>query len=334
MITVADFGSEGAQLYRLTNKNGMMLTVSNFGARIVDILVPLDGEGLRPVSLSAGSVQEYLEQDFYVGSSVVPVAGRISGAKTSIKGQVYHFTENEPGRTLHSGVDTANRDYWQVQVDDEANRVMFTYLLPNGKNGFPGNVEVEASFQLTEENEVIVSYRAQSDKDTIFNPTSHVYFNLSGDFEQDVSQHHLTIAAEKYIPLADNLPTGEIASVKGTTFDFRNGALLGQGLSGQSEQNRLAGGYDHPWLLSETAKEPVKVVSPDERVRLTMKTNQPAVIVYTYNHGPTGLCRHHGAFSLECQGLPDACNIEGFGSILLEKGDSFLSETRYRFDWK
>ncbi|MBY5035518.1 galactose mutarotase [Streptococcus gallolyticus] len=334
MITVANFGSEKAKLYRLTNEQGMVLTVSNFGARIVDISLPIAGEGMRSVSLSADSDQAYLDKDFYVGSSVVPIAGRISGAETFIKGQVYHFTENEPGRTLHSGTDTANMDYWQTQVDEEENQVVFSYLLSDGKNGFPGNVQVQAIFQLTEENEVFVRYLAQSDKDTIFNPTCHVYFNLSGDFSQDVSQHRFTIDAESYVPLADNLPTGEIANVVGTPFDFRQGSYLAQGLAGQCPQTDAAGGYDHPWLLHEGSAEQVEVLSPDERVRLTLKTNQPAVIIYTYNHGPTDMCRKHGVFSLECQGLPDACNMVGFGSILLEKDQEFLSETRYRFEWK
>ncbi|EJZ03960.1 aldose 1-epimerase, interruption-N [Streptococcus agalactiae STIR-CD-17] len=179
-IIKKNFGEKLVFLYELKNKNGMKVTLTNFGARIVDIFIPID-EHLRNISLSATSVEDYYQKDIYVGATVVPVAGRISGAKTHIKGKCYHFTENEPNRTLHSGVDTSVEQYWSTEIEDKENKIIFSLFLPDGKNGFPGNVTVIATYQLTEENELKVNYQAQSDCDTIFNPTNHVYFNLTGD---------------------------------------------------------------------------------------------------------------------------------------------------------
>lgn len=329
-IEVGPFGTEQAQLYRLSNDAGMVVTLTNFGARIVDILLPVDGQ-LRPVSLAAQSDEDYLEKDAYVGSTVAPVAGRISGAATSIKGQTVHFTENEPGRTLHSGYRASNQQYWQACVDEAANQVTFNLLLPDGYNGFPGPVRVTASYALTDENELKIAYQAQSDKDTIFNPTNHVYFNLSGDFSSSVADHLVRIQAEQFVPLGeDNLPLGEFWPVDGTPFDFREFAPLGQGLTGQHPQNQLVNGFDHPWVLQDV-EVPVEVVSPDEKVRLLVRTNQAAVVIYTYNHGPTAMADRHTVFSLECQAFPNACNIPSFGSIVLEKGQTFDSHISYQF---
>lgn len=329
MINVHPFGTEKATLYCLKNAKGMQVTVTNFGARLVDILLPIDG--IRSVSLSATSDEEYREKDVYVGSTVAPVAGRIAGAATEIKGEIYRFTENEPGKTLHSGINSANEQYWEAKVDEEGNQVDFYLTLPDAYNGFPGPVDIRASYQLTEDNELRISYWAHSEKDTIFNPTNHVYFNLSGDFTQSVAEHQLQIDADQFVPLGkDNLPTGEFQSVSGTPFDFRQFARIAQGFESQHLQNQLVNGYDHPWLVNQS-EVPVQVISPDGKVRLLLRSNQPAVIVYTYNHGPTAMTGRHTVFSLECQSLPNACNLENFGSILLEKDEEFLSEFSYQF---
>lgn len=333
MIEVKTFG-EKAKLYCLENKNGMQVTLTDFGARVVEVLLPVEENGgLRNVSLAAKSDDDYRKTDLYPGSSIVPVAGRISGAQAEIKGTSYQFTENEPGRTLHGGIDTANEQYWDVALDHEKNQVTFGIVLKDGFNGFPGDVRVEAIYGLTDQNELTIDYRAVSSKDTIFNPTNHIYFNLTGDFQQSVAEHEIRIAANRYAPLGeDNLPTGVLEDVTGTPFDFRERARFAQGFDSQHPQNILVKGYDHPWLL-EQVEVPIEVVSPDGKIGLSVKTNQPAVVIYTYNYPVEELATFHGVFSLECQALPNACNQDGFGSILLEQGEEFLSKTTYRFTW-
>lgn len=335
MIEVRPFGSEKATQYRLVNEAGMQVSLTNFGARIVEILLPVEEDGgLRNLTMAASSDEEYLAKDAYPGATIIPVAGRISGAQAVIKGQSYSFTENEPGRTLHGGVNTANEQYWDAEVDEAANSVVFSIELADGFNGFPGNVRVTARYRLTESNALEVSYNAQSDKDTIFNPTNHVYFNLTGDVTQDIADHQVRIAAESYAPLSeDNLPLGRLEPVDGTPFDFRKGGTFAQGFTLEHPQNALVKGYDHPWILDQVA-EPVEVISPDQKVRLTVATNQPAVVIYTYNFPSEEMAAFHGAFSLECQGLPNACNVEGFGSILLEKDQLFEHVTSYQFTWE
>ncbi|MFH0358879.1 aldose epimerase family protein [Streptococcus sp. A27] len=333
MIEVKEFGKQ-AKLYYMKNKNGMQVTLTDFGARVVEVLLPVEENGgLRNVSLAAKSDDDYRKTDLYPGSSIVPVAGRISGAQTEIKGTSYQFTENEPGRTLHGGVDTANEQYWDVLLDHEKNQVTFGIVLKDGFNGFPGDVRVEAIYGLTDQNELTVDYRAVSSKDTIFNPTNHIYFNLTGDFQQSVADHEIRIAANRYAPLGDdNLPIGVLEDVTGTPFDFRDGARFAQGFDSQHPQNILVKGYDHPWLL-EQVEVPVEVSSPDGKISLRVRTNQPSVVIYTYNYPVEALAAYHGAFSLECQALPNACNLDGFGSILLEKDEEFLSQTVYQFSW-
>ncbi|HFR3750942.1 TPA: aldose epimerase family protein [Streptococcus suis] len=333
MIEVKEFGQK-AKLYCLKNKNGMQVTLTDFGARVVEVLLPVEENGgLRNVSLAAGSDDDYRKTDLYPGSSIVPVAGRISGAQAEIKGTSYQFTENEPGRTLHGGIDTANEQYWETSVDQENNQVTFGMVLKDGFNGFPGDVRVKAIYCLTDKNELTVDYQAVSDKDTIFNPTNHVYFNLTGDFTQSVADHKLIIAASRFAPLGeDNLPTGVLQDVTDTPFDFRSGGTLTQGFDSDFAQNVLVKGYDHPWLLDEV-DVPVRVVSPDGKVELSVRTNQPSVVIYTYNYPVEELATFHGAFSLECQALPNTCNQEGFGSILLENGQDYLSQTIYQFRW-
>ncbi|HEM4634828.1 galactose mutarotase [Streptococcus suis] len=333
MIEVKTFG-EKAKLYCLENKNGMQVTLTDFGARVVGVFLPVEeGGGLRNVSLAAKSDEDYRKTDLYPGSTIIPVAGRISGAKAEIKGTSYQFTENEPGRTLHGGVDTANEQYWDVALDHEKNQVTFGMVLKDGFNGFPGDVRVKAIYCLTDKNELTVDYQAVSDKDTIFNPTNHIYFNLTGDFQRSVAEHRIKIAANHYTPLGeDNLPTGVLEDVTGTPFDFRDLAPFAQGFDSQYPQNVLVKGYDHPWLLEEV-DIPVEVLSPDGKIGLSVKTNQPAVVIYTYNFPVEALACYHGVFSLECQALPNTCNVDGFGSILLEQGEEFLSKTTYRFTW-
>lgn len=333
MIEVKEFG-EKARLYCLKNKNGMYVTLTDFGARVVEVLLPVeDNGGLRNVSLAASSARHYRETDLYPGSTIVPVAGRISGARADINGTIYHFTENEPGRTLHGGIDTANQQYWDVELDHDKNQVTFGIVLKDGFNGFPGDVRVKAIYTLTNQNEVKIDYKAVADKDTIFNPTNHIYFNLTGDFQQSVAEHRIKIAANHYAPLGeDNLPMGVLEGVTGTPFDFRDFAPFAQGFDSQYPQNELVKGYDHPWLLEEV-DIPVEVLSPDGKIGLSVRTNQSSVVIYTYNFPVTALAAYHGAFSLECQALPNACNQEGFGSILLKKDEPFLSQTVYRFIW-
>ncbi|HEL1568487.1 TPA: galactose mutarotase [Streptococcus suis] len=333
MIEVKTFG-EKAKLYCLENKNGMQVTLTDFGARVVGVFLPVEeGGSLRNVSLAAKSDEDYRKTDLYPGSTIIPVAGRISGAQAEIKGTSYQFTENEPGRTLHGGVDTANEQYWDVELDHERNQVTFGMVLKDGFNGFPGDVRVKAIYCLTDKNELTVDYQAVSDKDTIFNPTNHIYFNLTGDFQRSVAEHRIKIAANHYAPLGeDNLPTGVLEDVTGTPFDFRDLAPFAQGFDSQYPQNVLVKGYDHPWLLEEV-DIPVEVLSPDGKIGLSVRTNQPSVVIYTYNYPVEELATFHGVFSLECQALPNACNQDGFGSILLEQGEEFLSKTTYRFTW-
>lgn len=332
-ITTTNFGSEKAKLLTLENNNGMQVAVSNFGARIVKIIVPLKGKATN-IAFGYESDESYLANDPYVGAIVGPVAGRISQGETKIQGVTHQFTTNEKGSTLHGGPDSLETFYWDYQVKEEKNSVKFYVTVPDGFNGFPGPIYLQVKYQLTEDNELKIQYRGTTEKATLLNPTNHVYFNLNGDFKQPIDNHQMELLADQFLELQeDNLPTGKILDVAGTSFDFRKGAAFKQGFDNDFPQNKLANGYDHPWLLNKATTPQVKVSNEDGSLQVELTTEEDSVVIYTYNWGadPIDSITTHGAFTLETQGLPDASNHEGFGEIELAADETFESHTTFKF---
>lgn len=325
------FGNEKAKLITLQNKNNVKVTITNFGARIVSYKIPLSN-GYRDITLHYNCDESYLLMDKYVGATIAPVAGRISNGSTLINDKLYYFNQNENTTTLHGGENSSEVQYYKIEVVTNT-QVVLSYLFEDGFNGFPGNIEFYVTYTLTQENELIVNYKAKSQKDTIFNPTNHVYFNLSGNFKEKIDNHFFKIDADFYVPLNDqNLPLGHLEKVDNTPFDFRKGEKIKQGFSTTHPQNQLVNGYDHAFLLNGS----VHVISPDNRVELLMRTDAPSVVIYTYNgkvpkHHKTVT---HGVFTLETQRLPNACNIEQFGTILLKKDTIFETTTTYQVKFK
>lgn len=326
-MTIENFGQ--SKLITLKNKNKVIVTITNFGARIVSYKVPLD-DGYRDITLHYNCDESYLLIDKYVGATIAPVAGRIANGMTQIKDKWYQLNQNDNGNTLHGGESSCEVQYFNVDSVSD-NEVVLSYTFVDGFNGFPGNVDFKVGYRLTNDNELIVHYSARSDKDTIFNPTNHAYFNLSGQFKEAIDNHLFKIDSDFYAPLSDNnLPTGELLAVDNTPFDFRNFKPIKQGFYTDYVQNQLVNGYDHPFLLNENGG--VEVISPDEKVTLVMKTDAQSVVIYTYNGEvlPNNKTVTHGVFTLETQTMPNACNIENFGSILLEKDKVFETETIYQ----
>lgn len=329
MTDVKEFGKAPAKLLTLTNNNGMEVALSNFGARIVKVVVPIAGE-MTNVALGFDSAEEYLAIDTYVGAIVGPVAGRISKGKTTIDETEYHFTQNENDNTNHSGPNSLESFYWADQIEN--NSVTFTTEVKDEHNGFPGPIAIEVKYTLTEENEIILNYQAKSSKDTLFNPTNHVYFNLDGEFMKPINEQKIKIASEKFVELSEEtLPTGKILAVANTPFDFREKAAFKQGFINGDKQTTVANGFDHPWLL-EKAIPQVEAWNTAETLKLEMTTDRSSVVIFTYNgEAIDGKVTTHGAFTLEAQELPDANNVPGFGNIQLLAGETYTSKTTYKF---
>ena len=342
-ILTQPFGAQ-ATSYTLINDHGVALSVTDFGARIVSLRVPL-ATGERELVLGFDSAEEYQQKDTFIGATIGRVAGRIAGAHWAHDGVDYQFEANENDNTLHSCVIGFDQRYWQAapQVTATEARVVFTYVSEDGENGFPGQVTVNVTYALANDNVWRLTYEAVTDTPTLFNPTNHVYFNLTGDPSQSVAAHQLKIAADTFAPIGDkNLTTGEIRSVAGTSFDFRAAKPVGTTIESTDDQHQRVGhGLDHPFLLQDTQGAPqAELLSPDGLVRVAMTTTAPAVVVFTGNFGTDftlpmrqSQLKNHGGITLETQAVPGAERFASYGDIVLTPASPYQQVTEFELDF-
>ena len=338
-ISQQSFG-EKASLFVLENDNGYKLEITDFGARVVNFLVPTKS-GEKNIVLGFDSAEEYLEKDPYIGATIGRVAGRIAKGKFEIDGTPYQvITQPEHGNTLHGGPNSFEEVYWDATPyeDEQGVHVTFAYTSPDGENEFPGTLDAKVTYTLTNENEWRLNYEAKTDKATLYNPTNHVYFNLTGDVTQSTDTHKLQVAADKFVVVGeDTTATGEIRSVTNTPFDFQMPQQMTQAYDADYEQNVLVDGLDHPFIFSKDANAPQAVITaPDESIRVEMTTTEPSVVIFTAQFGESApimrgqKLAQHGGITLETQVLPGAVEFEGFGTIILQPSDRFTSETVYK----
>ena len=312
------------KLYTLTNANGMEVCVTNFGARIVSIMVPnKDGEFVD-VACGFDKIENYFPWNYETdyGCSVGRYANRINGGQFTLPGAtepVVLDKNNDGFHSLHGGYTG-----WQYQVYDvvEAtdNAISLKRISPDGDNKFPGNVEAIVKFELTDDNAIEITYDATTDAPTIINMTNHTYFNLSGDFNNTIEESILQVNADFYTPADETyMPTGEVRSVEGTVFDFRTPKAIGADFaSGDAEIAAAGGGYDHNWCLNTKGNQDevcATMVDPRSGIKLEMYTNEPGVQCYTANFqdgtrpGKGGIMyQKHCAICLESQKYPDSPN--------------------------
>ncbi|WP_192986584.1 aldose epimerase family protein [Carnobacterium mobile] len=343
-ISKKSFGTiEGKQIieYTLENSQGVQLSAMNYGATLTALRIPDKDGKIENVVLGFDSVSGYEKHSSFFGATVGRVAGRIKNGRFVLNGKKYQLSVNEGDNQLHGGGDFNSR-IWNVkeEVKDTEASLIFTLLIESGSFGYPGNLNVQVSFILTENNEWKIRYKATTDETTLFNPTNHVYFNLTGNENETILNHQLTLISSKIVELNDQyIPTGKLVSVEGTAFDFRHGNKLKQGINSQHPQNQLVHGYDHAFVLDHKAGTPEAVLSdPVSGRRLKMYTDMDSVVLYSGNRlneeeELVGYpIRNYSGLTLETQQLPDAINNEGFGSIILDVGQVFNSETIYQFD--
>lgn len=312
------------KLYTLTNANGMEVCITNFGGRIVSIMVPNKEGELVDVACGFDKVENYFpwnyETDF--GCSVGRYANRIDGAQFTLPGAtepVVLDKNNDGFHSLHGGYTG-----WQYQVYDvvEAtdNSLTIKRVSPDGDNKFPGTVEATVKFELTDDNAIVINYDATADAPTVLNMTNHTYFNLSGDLNNTIDESILYVNADNYTP-ADStyMPTGEIRSVEGTVFDFREPKAIGTHFGdGNPEIEAAGGGYDHNWCLNTKGNPDevaVSMIDPRSGIKLDMYTNEPGVQCYTANFQDGTrpgkgdiMYQKHCAICLESQKYPDSPN--------------------------
>ncbi|MEN8139218.1 MAG: aldose epimerase family protein [Bacteroidota bacterium] len=327
-------------LFVLKNKNGIEAYITNFGGIITSLIVP-DKEGnLEDIVLGYDSIEETINGNPYFGAIIGRYGNRIAKGKFSINGNEYTLAINNGPNALHGGIVGYNAVVWDAE--QEGNKLILKHLDPDMHEGYPGNVEVVVTYELTDENELKITYDAITDKSTVVNLTSHSFFNLKGAGNGTANDHLLMINAEKYTPSDENLaPTGEIRNVKGTPFDFTEFKEIGKDLEVEDQDLKNGMGYDHNFVLNGKENEMkyvAKVIEQKSGRVMEMWTTEPGVQFYgAYwldgsDIGKGGKAYHsRDAFCLETQHYPDSPNNDHFPSTLLNPGEKYHTETIHKF---
>lgn len=334
---------DSTDLFVLKNIAGMEVCITNFGGRIVSIMVPDKAGKMQDVVLGFDSVADYINIPSDFGASIGRYANRINQGKIVIDGDTIQLPQNNFGHCLHGGPKG-----WQYQVFQKVNQIdattiEMTRFSPDGDQNFPGNVTAKVTFKLTEDNAIDISFEATTDKKTIINMCNHSYFNLSGDPNNTITDNILYINADKYTPVDSTfMTTGAIDSVKGTPMDFVTAKAIGQDIDKYDfVQLKNGNGYDHNWVLNtagDVTKLAAKVSSPISGIALEVYTNEPGIQVYTGNFldgtvtGKKGIVyKQRTGVCLETQHYPDSPNKADWPSVILEQGKVYNSKCVYKF---
>ena len=331
---------KNTHLFSLRNRLGMQVAFSDYGARIVSILVPDKVGNLRDVILGFGSIQTYLQaEEQYHGATVGRFANRIAQGQFHLDGEKFTLQKNNGSNSLHGGPTGFHNKVWDRRTSFKK-KIDFSYVSTDGEEGFPGNLTVTVSYELTDDNEIIIKYKAETDKKTVINLTNHAYFNLNGEGQGDVLNHILHLPSDQFLPIDENqIPLESTLSVEGTAFDFRIPKELATHIDSDEEQIVRGNGYDHTFLNSRSVSEvAASAYSPDSGIQLDVFTTEPGIQLYTGNFlsgkdtGKSGKnYPSRSAFCFETQHYPDSPNRPDFPSVILEPDQVFESETRYKF---
>ncbi len=342
-VTVADFDS--IEEFTLTNSQGMVVKATNYGAIITTLVVP-DREGnMADVTLGYDDLAGYINaiDRPYFGAVVGRYGNRIANGKFTLEGTEYTLALNNGPNSLHGGNIGFDKVVWDAEIVGD-NSVKFTYLAKDMEEGYPGNLTVNVTYTLTDDNEIVIDYEATTDKSTPVNLTQHAYFNLKGEGEGTILDHELMINALRYTPVdATLIPTGELAPVDGTPFDFREAKRIGRDIEQTDEQLQFGGGYDHNWVLNRTKGEgelelAARLYEPTTGRVLEVFTTEPGMQFYCGNflrgnlNGKSGKPYvHRGGLVLETQHFPDSPNQPSFPDTILKPGETLKSQTIFKF---
>ena len=326
-------------LYTMTNTNGITAKITNYGAILVSLEVPDKNGKLADITLGFDTLEGYIKGHPYFGATVGRYANRIGGAKFKLNDVEYQLAANNGPNHLHGGIKGFDKVIWKAEdVTAESNQafVKLSYLSKDGEEGYPGNLTCTVTYTLTKDDELKISYEAETDKTTILNLTNHTYWNLAGQGNGDVLGHELMLSADKYTPVDEGLiPTGEIKSVKGSPMDFTKPMIIG------SRIIQVEGGYDHNYVLNSgggTLALCARVYEPTSGRIMEIHTVEPGVQFYTGNfldgsiNGKAGkVYNKHYGFCLETQHFPDSPNKPDFPSVVLKPGDKYTTVTVHKF---
>ncbi len=342
-LTVKQFGTtengRKARLYTMKNDAGTTVSVTDYGAALVNVIVK--GQDGIPLDVVLGydDAAGYERGGASIGATVGRSANRIGGAQIKIGGKTYSLGKNDNGNNLHSGPDYYNKRLWEVAENGD-DHVTFLLHSPDGDQGYPGALDMYVTYSLEEDNMLTIHYEAAPDQDTVINMTNHSYFNLNGHDSGSVLDHTVMLAADAFTPAdEESIPTGEIRPVEGTPMDFRTAKKLGEEIGADYEPLRFGGGYDHNWVLkNENGFDKVAEVTADRSgIRMEVWTDLPGVQMYTANFldnepGKDGaVYESRSAVCLETQYYPDAIHHDNFPGPVCRRGEKYDTRTAYRF---
>lgn len=339
---MSEFGStkngEKAELYCMKNKNGMEIAVSDYGATLVKVLVPDKDGKIQDVVLGYDTLEEYEKADTHFGATVGRVANRIGGASFVLNGKEYKLYANDNGNSLHGGKDFYNKRMWKAE-NEETQKITFYLKSSDGDQEYPGNLDVRVTYELTDNNEIKITYHAVTDEDTLVNLTNHSYFNLSGHASGTVLEQKVMIDADAYTRAdAQSIPTGEITPVEKTPMDFRSYKEIGKEIDEDYEALNFGLGYDHNWVLNGTGLRKVAGMQSEKTgILMEVYTDLPGMQFYTANFlknepGKEGAVykKRHGA-CFETQYFPDAIHKDNFDGPVLKAKEAYDTTTIYKF---
>ncbi len=337
-----DVGGRTVDLYTLTNGSGVTVTVTNQGAKIVQLLVPDRNGQLGDVVLGYETLDRYLTGRQTFGAVVGRFANRIAQGRFMLNGVAYQLPLNNGPNHLHGGKGVQWHVMDGLQIDGRT--VQFTYCFKDGEEGYPGTVTFKVTYTLDDDNGLGMIYEAVTDKPTIVNFTNHSYFNLAGEGSGDILDHALLINADRFTPCdSTQIPTGEIRDVQGTPFDFRRPTRIGARIEADAEQLKFGSGYDHNFVLDKGGEElsfAARLADPISGRTMEVYTTEPGMQFYSGNFltgkdsdiGKGGKpYTRRSAVCLETQHFPDSPNRPEFPTTVLTPGQWFRSVTVYRF---
>lgn len=330
--------------YTLKNANGIEITFTNYGLRLVSLHTPDKKGKFEDVVLGYASLKDFMKKRNFFGAVIGRFGNRIGKGTFSIEDTKYDLAINNGENSLHGGNKGFEAVVWKVD-DVTENSITFSRRSPDMEEGYPGNLDVQVSYTINDSNELIIKYEAISDRSTVVNLTNHSFFNLKGEGNGDISDHVMMINADEYTPIDEGfIPTGKIDKVAGTPFDFNTPKTIGSDIDSDFAQLKIGNGYDHNYVLNDTLKNEnglklaAKVTEPSSGRTMEVYTTEPGMQLYTGNNlkgsdiGKTGKTYpFRASFCLETQHFPDSPNKPNFPSTFLKAGEVYESSTIYKF---
>ena len=330
--------------YTLTNTNGIEITFTNYGQRLVSLQIPDKNGKFEDVVLGYATLNEFMKKRNFYGAVVGRYGNRIGKGTFKIGDSTYNLAINNGENHLHGGLKGFDAVIWKVDSFTE-NSIAFSRVSPDMEEGYPGNLKVKVVYTLNENNELKINYKATTDKPTVVNLTNHSFFNLKGEGNGDITDHVVMINADGYTPVDEGLiPTGKIDEVAGTPFDFKTPKTIGRDIDSDFEQLKIGKGYDHNYVINDTPKNEdglkltASIAEPVSGRTMEVYTSEPGVQFYTGNFmdgsdiGKTGKpYPFRGSFCFETQHYPDSPNKPDFPTTLLNPGEVYDTTTVYKF---